>query len=350
MQLDDRALPLTRGQLDIWLAEEIGRFGAKWQLGVLLRIDGTVKPDLLQTAIRQVVREAEPLRAAFFEVDGQVYQKVVDYPDVELAYYDLIGSPDSVQEAYRLTSSIQRTLMPLSGPLFKFSLLQTQVDEFYLFVCCHHIVVDGIGLALVCHRIADVYSAIATGVPIPPAFFGSLNDLIDSELAYEASNGYLEDRDYWTENLPPESVPSYRLAQDADTRDLDESFAAVQLDPAVVAGINEFSRALGVRRASVITAACALLVHGCDLEGPDVALDFPVGRRVRPEAKTVPGMLSGVVPLVLKALPESAVADFCKQVDTRMREALQHQMFPVQVMENKARSGGPGAGIESGSD
>ena len=342
MQLDDRALPLTRGQLDIWLAEEIGRFGAKWQLGVLLRIDGTVKPDLLQTAIRQVVREAEPLRAAFFEVDGQVYQKVVDYPDVELAYYDLIGSPDSVQEAYRLASSIQRTLMPLGGPLFKFSLLQTQVDEFYLFVCCHHIVVDGIGLALVCHRIADVYSAIATGVPIPPAFFGSLNDLIDSELAYEASNGYLEDRDYWAGNLPPESVPSYRLAQDADTRDLDESFAAVQLDPAVVAGINEFSRALGVRRASVITAACALLVHGCDLEGPDVALDFPVGRRVRPEAKTVPGMLSGVVPLVLKALPESAVADFCKQVDTRMREALQHQMFPVQVMENKARSGGPG--------
>ena len=29
MELDDRALPLTRGQLDIWLAEETGRFGAK---------------------------------------------------------------------------------------------------------------------------------------------------------------------------------------------------------------------------------------------------------------------------------------------------------------------------------
>src|SRR6202008_3268564 len=121
---------------------------------------------------------------AFFEVDGQVYQKVVDYPDIELAYYDLIGSPDPVQEAYRLTSSIQRTLMPLGGPLFKFSLLQTQVNEFYLFVCCHHIVVDGIGLALVCHRIADVYSAMATGASIPAAFFGSMNDLIDSEHAY----------------------------------------------------------------------------------------------------------------------------------------------------------------------
>ena len=50
-----------------------------------VRIEGTVEPDLLERAIRQVVREAEPLRAAFFEVDGQVFQKAVDYPDVELA-------------------------------------------------------------------------------------------------------------------------------------------------------------------------------------------------------------------------------------------------------------------------
>ena len=130
MELDDRALPLTRGQLDIWLAQETGRFGAKWQLGIFVRIEGTVEPGLLERAIRQVVREAEPLRAAFFEVDGQVFQKPVDYPDVELARYDLIGSQDPVQEAHRLASSIQRTPMPLSGPLFKFALLQTRAMNF----------------------------------------------------------------------------------------------------------------------------------------------------------------------------------------------------------------------------
>ena len=172
MELDDRALPLTRGQLDIWLAQGTGHFGAEWQLGGLLRIEGTVEPGLLERAIVQVVREAEPLRAAFFEVDGQVFQKPVDYPDVELARHDFIGSQDPAQDAYRLASSIQRTLMPLGGPLFKFVLLQTRADEFYLFACCHHIVVDGIGITLVCHRIAEVYSAMATGASIPPVFLG----------------------------------------------------------------------------------------------------------------------------------------------------------------------------------
>ena len=64
MELDDRALPLTRGQLDIWLAQETGRFGTEWQLGLFVRIEGTVERDALEWAIRRVVREAEPGRAA----------------------------------------------------------------------------------------------------------------------------------------------------------------------------------------------------------------------------------------------------------------------------------------------
>src|ERR1700751_1454012 len=245
-RLTDRVFPLMRGQLDIWLAQQTDGFGARWQLGYLLRIEGRIEPGLLERAIRQVVREAEPLRAAFFQVDGQVFQKTVDYPDVELACYDLMGSQDPVEEAHRLASSIQRTVMPLSGPLFKFALLQTRVEEFYWFVCCHHIVVDGIGLALVIHRIVDVYNAMASGASIPPAFFGSLSDLIDCELEYEASTDYLDDQAYWTRNLPPESDPRYRLADAAGGRDPDEFYAPVQLGRFVVAAIQELSRALGV--------------------------------------------------------------------------------------------------------
>ncbi|WP_420799449.1 amino acid adenylation domain-containing protein [Mycobacterium celatum] len=338
--LDDRALPLTRGQLDIWLAQETGSLDAKWQLGMLGRIEGVLDPELLAKAVRQVVAEAEPLRATFFEVDGHVFQKAVDYPDVELARYDLKGSHDPARDAYRLAYAIQRTLMPMTGPLFKFALFQTAVEEFYLFVCCHHLVIDGIGIGLISHRIATVYSAMASGTQVPPAFFGSLRNLVDCESNYEASADYLADKAYWTNNLPPENQPRYQLARAGGGRDAGESSAPVQLDPDVVAEITQLSRALGVRRAAVITAACALLVRGCDVEGSEVVFDFPVSRRVLPETTTVPGMLSGVVPLVLKASPWQAVAAFCEHVDARMREALEHQRFPVRVLENRSRPRG----------
>ena len=87
--------------------------------------------------------------------------------------------------------------MSFTGPLFKFALFQTRLDEFYLFACGHHIAIDGTGITLVAHRVATVYSAIVSGAPIPPAVLGSLQDLVDCESAYEASNDYLEDQAYW---------------------------------------------------------------------------------------------------------------------------------------------------------
>ncbi|MBV8789902.1 MAG: AMP-binding protein, partial [Mycobacterium sp.] len=343
MELDDRALPLTRGQRDIWLAQKTGSFGAKWQLGELIRVGGAIDPGLLRRSIVQAVREAEPLRSGFFEVDGEVLQKPLDYPDVELAQYDLTDSQDPALDAYRLASSIQRTLMPLAGPLFKFSLMQTRTDEFYFFACCHHIVVDGIGITLVCHRIAAIYNAIASGESIPPAFFGSLRGLIDCESEYEASTDYLDDQAYWAKNLPPESEPRRRLAPDVvDDRDLDGPSEPIQLDPSAVAGIQALSKGLGIRRSSVITAACALLVRAFDTESSEVVLDFPVSRRVRPETLMVAGMISGFVPLTLKTSPESALDAFCEKVDTQMRGALQHQRFPVHTIDYKARLRGSG--------
>jgi len=89
MEFDDRAIPLTRRQLEIWLSQETDHSGTEWQLSLFARIDGTVERDPLEWAIRQAVQQAEPIRAAIFEVDGQVFQRAIDYTDVELAFYDL---------------------------------------------------------------------------------------------------------------------------------------------------------------------------------------------------------------------------------------------------------------------
>ncbi|GAB4973121.1 hypothetical protein MAHJHV57_49480 [Mycobacterium avium subsp. hominissuis] len=53
MELDAQALPLTRGQLDIWLAQATGHSSTEWQLGLFVRIDGRVERDALHWAIRQ---------------------------------------------------------------------------------------------------------------------------------------------------------------------------------------------------------------------------------------------------------------------------------------------------------
>ncbi|MDO3308054.1 amino acid adenylation domain-containing protein [Mycobacteroides abscessus subsp. abscessus] len=322
MESEDRALPLSRGQLDIWLSQETGLVGAEWQLGLLVRIEGQVERVLLERAIRQAVTEAEPARAAFFEVDGQIVQRPIDHSDLELAFEDLRDSDDPAGLARKKATDIQRTLMPLTGQLLKFALYRTADDEFHLFGLCHHINLDGLGMAVVSRRVASIYTALATGEPIPPAYFGTLQDLVDWETDYVASAEYAEDREYWSNNLPPDSGLDYRMPHASEESDGYKPSDSVQMDDVTVSEIKELTKVLRIRRYSVITAACALLVRGWSTSGSEVALDFPVSRRVHPDSRTLPGMMAGVVPLVLNAPPQSTVAEFCRHVDTRIRELL----------------------------
>ncbi|MDT5079745.1 MAG: hypothetical protein QOJ80_4382, partial [Mycobacterium sp.] len=342
MEFDSRAVLLTRGQRDVFLAQETGDPGTEWQLGLMVKIEGAVDRDALEWAIHRLVREVEPGRAAVFERGGQIFQQVLDDLEVELEFYDLSGSDDGAREVDRIASAIQRTPMPLSGPLFKIALMQTRVDEFYLFTCCHHMVIDGFALGLAGQRIASLYSAVVSGSPVPPTLFGSLQDLVDCELEYEASDDYLKDQAYWTQNLPAESEPRPRSSHDADAPDPYLPSASVRMDPATLRRVGALSEALNVPRTSVLAAACALLVGGWTAQSSEVVLDFPVSRRVVPESKTLPGMFAGVIPLVLSISPKTSAADFCEHVHTRIREAVQHQRFPVHTLERKVRTNGLG--------
>src|SRR5689334_20935364 len=340
MKRNEGALPLTRGQLDIWLTQETGRFDPEWHIVAFALIEGALEPDVLEQAIRHVVAEAEPVRAAFFEVDGRVFQRPIDDPEVELPFYDLSHFQEAVPEVYRLAESIRRTPMPQAGPLFKFALFRTQRHEFYWLLCFHHLVIDGFATVLFANRVASVYSALISDAPVPPAFFGSLQDLVDCEAEYEASEEYTADSAYWSGNLPPESESRYSPSQSAEGRDSVSD--SVRLDSSLVGRVHELADALKMRRSSVITAACGLLVRGWCGGGSQVVLNFPVSRRTTADSGTFPGMVSGVVPLVLTVSPGSTVADFCAYVDMRIREALEHQRFPVHVLERKVQLAGPG--------
>ncbi|CAM4193027.1 Dimodular nonribosomal peptide synthase [Mycobacterium basiliense] len=329
MRLDERALPLTRSQLDIWLDQELGAPGADWQVSWFVIIRGVVEPDLLERAVRQVVAEAEPMRASFFQADGQVLQRVIDGPEVRVPFYDMSGLPDALGEADRLATSIQRTPMPWTGPLFRFALFRTGPAEFRLFMCMHHIVVDGFASVLLINRIASVYSAIASGAAVPAGFFGSLRDLVDAEAEYENSSDYADDRAYWRRNAVPETESGHRLQHAPSQCDPDIASAPVELDPAVLAAVQRLADTVGVRRSSVIAAACGLLVRGRGGGGSTVVLDFPVNRRTAPRLRTIPGLLVSTVPLVLRLSAGSTVAELCEHVDSRIREAVQHQRFPA---------------------
>lgn len=338
MKIRDGSFPLTRAQLDIWLSQQASSLPSAWQLGHFVIVDGSLAVDVFERALRLVVAEAEPFRAEILELDGEVRQRACDYPHYDVPVYDLRESPNPVAEAYQRAELIRSTLMPSDGPQFRFAVFRTKPDQFYIFTASHHIVIDAFGTALIANRVAEVYSALIDEKPLTPGGFGSLRDLVAREAEYESSDEYVEDLHYWTarlSELPPENGPSDLTSQNPDMGEQFSPWQAVSLDRLALAKIRNLAEILGVRRLSVLTATCALLAHQWRASGQTVVLDLPVGRRTSPEDRTFPGMLSGVVPLVLTVAPTATVADFCRHVDERVGEAERHQRFPVQVLKQR---------------
>ena len=216
-------------------------------------------------------------------MDGQVFQKAIDYPDVEVAFYDLSDSRHPVQEARRIALSIQRTPMPFGWPAVQICAVSDMARRVLLVRVLpphdhrryRNYALSPIGLQLSTRQLFLAHPFLLPSSARCRTWF-------DCESEYEASTDYQEDQAYWTQNLPPESGPNDRSPGTAGEGDPDRPSAPVRLDPAVLRRVQELSQTWNVPRSSVITAACALLVRGWCTEGTEVVLDFPVSRRVRP--------------------------------------------------------------------
>ena len=292
-------------------------------------------PICSERAIRDVVGEAEPLRAAFFEVDGQVFQKVVDDPEFDVPCHDLSDSPDPVREAYQLATTIQRTRC--RGPA-RCSGLQFFGRGQTSFISSSAFTISSPTGSVQCS------SPIGSQRCIPRSPLENLFRLRFSAHCRSWSTGR------WHTTSPPIMDRTSLIGEETFPRKVDRRkppAGAIRTRPPRPSSWtrrwwreSSSSPRRWVFVAPRLSSRRARFWCGDGVAaGSEVALDFPVSRRTSPQLKTSAGMLAGIVPLVLRFSPDSAVSSFCEQVATRIREILRHQRFPVQALESRPRGG-----------
>lgn len=92
--LGTNRLPLTAAQLGIWYAQHLDPANPLFSIAEYFEIDGAVAADDLQEALRQVVGEAEALRARFEDGGDGPVQTVEPSVPVTLRRIDLSAEAD----------------------------------------------------------------------------------------------------------------------------------------------------------------------------------------------------------------------------------------------------------------
>ncbi|NLU68793.1 non-ribosomal peptide synthetase [Streptomyces sp. HNM0574] len=323
-------LPLTDAQLGVWLAErsELSRPGA-YQWAEYLVLDGGTDAALLATAVARAAADCEAVNVRFTEpaeAGAAPVQHPVPEPQhpVEVADFRDAADPEAAAGEW-MRDALAKAGGVGDGPLFLGAVLRVADERTLVFHRVHHIALDGAGMALFAERVAEVYTCLHEGRPVPDSGWTGLRPLLDTESAYRQSPAHAADGEWWHERLGgrPEFLSLGTHAAPADSTSLrltrtltDEEFTALR----------EGARRLGHRWTRLFTAATAVYLHAA-AGSRDVVLSLPVAGRPAELARTVPAMTANVLPLRLHVDPAAPLAELLDGVGGELRQVRERQRY-----------------------
>nr|WP_275408043.1 non-ribosomal peptide synthetase [Streptomyces sp. SID14515] len=322
---------MTAAQSGIWYAQQLNPQNTIFLLGEYLDIEGPLDTELVEEALRHVVEEADTLRVRFEQADGEPTQRVVPAADFAFEPVRLdFTTENDPQEAARawMAAELDRPVDPLRDPLFLFALLKVGEERHFWFYRYHHLLADGYTVVVIAQRVPEIYSALASGLPVGDSPFAPLTDLLDEHAAYQGSERRVRDRDHWAERMAdaPEPV-SLSGRQPGAVFELVHRTA--HLPQEETDRLRNLGRAAETSWPPVLFASVAAYLQRLTGER-EVILGLPVSNRLGRTALSVPSMVSNVLPLRI-AFPDGVtVAELMHQVSAELRGATRHQRYPYE--------------------
>ncbi|UUM20783.1 condensation domain-containing protein [Mycoavidus sp. SF9855] len=322
--------PLSAAQIEIWLAEQLNPDCPVYNIGQFTEIHGAVDPTLFEAALRQVIAEAESLRLQFIDGDDGP-QQYVGSPDWSLPLIDVSTDvdPQAAAEAW-MRADYEQPADLLHSPLFCYALLKVAPERFFWYQRTHHIVMDGVGFALIAQRMAQVYSARVKGVAASECPFGPVSLLLENDTRYHTSVHFTKDQAYWLKHCmdwPKAVTLADRQAPALHHRLRQTAYLSSQ-------SVRTYAPDAS-RLAQLVIAAMAAYLH-CLTGTRDVVLGFPVTARLG-EDRRIPGTASNVLPIRLTVQSDTSLSSLVEQAAQEIQHGFRHQRYHYEELRRGLR-------------
>ncbi|MEU3997680.1 amino acid adenylation domain-containing protein [Streptomyces fungicidicus] len=319
---------LTSGQLGVWYAQQLEPLSPVYNIAEYVEIRGDVDVGLLVSALRSALDEAQTYRLRFRQEHAGPGQYVDDSLELPVHVADLASAGDPRAAAVEwMTADLDRPADPLTGPLAAHAVFRLGPGHVLWYQRAHHLVLDGTSLSVFAARVADLYTASASGRPPAGGAPGPLSVLLDADRSYLRSEEYARDRRFWREYLA--DLPGQGAARGDRPRSLPGRplLHTHPNDASAATELREAARRLRTSPAVLSLTAAALYRHRTT-GTRDVVLGVPVTGRTTGRELDIPGMTSNVVPLRLALDRGVTVAELLRRTSRTLRDCLRHQRYP----------------------
>ena len=159
-------MPLSFAQQRLWFLQQMDPESTAYNLLVVLRMEGSLDPDLLEFSLQRIIVRHEGLRTSFVQYDGSPYTQIADGSSWKMNTLALDRHPSESLEQAVTRFAQQETNKPFDlgqGPLLRAYLLRSGGQESVLLLSMHHIISDGWSMGVLGRELAENYRAFRVG-------------------------------------------------------------------------------------------------------------------------------------------------------------------------------------------
>ncbi|MCP2253723.1 non-ribosomal peptide synthase domain TIGR01720/amino acid adenylation domain-containing protein [Prauserella aidingensis] len=330
---------LSTAQSGIWYAQQLNPDNPI-VISEYLEIHGDIDAALFAEALRRTVDEAETTQVRFVADEAGVWQ----YPEAEthLHVVDVSDAADPMADALTwMEADLYREFDYTGAPLSVDALFRIEPGKHVYYQRNHHLIGDGASGRIFTDRLAEIYTALATGTEYREAYFASLDECLAEEEKYRSSPAFERDREYWSARLE-DSPPPVGLTASTEQASAKPVRASTTVGSGLMAPLRELSRETATTWSMGLVAAAAAYLH-LKTGAPTVPIGFPVMARKSKLLRQTPVMTSNILPLVPELDPSASFAELLRHTTAEARELLKHQQYRQEdILRDLGRTRGAG--------
>jgi len=334
-RLHPSRLPLTEAQAGLWYAQRLDPANPVYNTGDVLDLRGPLDVEAFRAAVDGALGEADVLAIRVVETADGVWQEVREDARPRMMIEDLRARPDAEDEARtRMRRDLETPVDPSRDPLAATRLFILGPERHLWYLRIHHLATDAYGTALLIRRVCERYAAEVEGTPPPPAL-APFAALVEEAEAYQGSEKWKTDRDFWLAELEdaPDAVslvPGNPPSAHTYLRH------AAELPAGLAAALRALSAEARVSWPDALAALVAAYLHR-HLGGAEVTVGMLTMNRLGSVAARVPATAMNVLPVRVAVDEDAPVAAFVAATARRMALARRHGRYRGEQLRRDLR-------------
>ncbi|WP_329586161.1 amino acid adenylation domain-containing protein [Kitasatospora sp. NBC_01250] len=336
--LDLTVHQLSEGQRALWVIEQIAPGNYAYNLPLALWLDRDLDVLALRVVLQDLLDRHEELRASVRTGPDGPFVRIAAEP--ELPFQQVFLTSVAEQEVLaRMRTELRRTFDLAEGPLLRATLYTLGDGRQALLLAFHHLVFDGVSIALLLAELEQGYRTVRAGRLLPadrPARSYADFAAWQRELLASAEGQRL--REYWVERLRGRQT-TVPLPLDRPRPPV-PGFRGASVDGHLPAALAEQARALAaaeqVSLFGVLLAGWFALLHRYSDQG-DIAVGTPTAGRPAGGYEDVLGYFMNMVVLAERIEGEEPFRALVRRVHRTTLGALEHSAYPLITLAEELR-------------